>query len=132
MLEQIDYFLWIKHETWGKNRVLKFWSAVNKSSSSRASTSGPSLSAPSTANDGLTPQEKYDYLSEYGAHILCLLSNQKGCTYLSKNFETITGHRCGEQIGNHFYDIIHRDYHDRLHELLRSSAPDGAQQKLRC
>jgi PAS domain S-box-containing protein len=113
--------------------VLKFWNTSSKSPAlqTQAQTAPSNSDSLLFAHDGLTPQEKYDYLSEYGAHILCLLSADKGCTYLSKNFEAITGHICSNQLGQKIFDIIHRDYHSRINELMRS-APDDKPQQLRC
>lgn len=99
---------------------------------SKSKTSTTSPKAASSFNDSLSPQEKYDYLSEYGSHILCLMNADKGCTYLSKNFETITGHPYAAQLGNNLYDIIHRDYHTRLHEILNAPTADKKPQQLRC
>ena len=118
------------YEKWGKYRVLKFWNVFSKLSASQ--TPPQNVSSSLSSDDRLSPQEKYDYLSEYGAHILCMLSADKGCTYLSRNFETITGHTCVEQLGEHFYSIIHRDYHVRIHELLSTPATDPQPKQLRC
>ena len=114
--------------------MLKFWNSISKSPASQTPPQTAPSSPPSliTTSDGLTPQEKYDYLSEYGAHILCLLSADKGCTYLSKNFETITGHACAEQMGQKIYEIIHRDYHTRINDILHAPATDQTPQQLRC
>ncbi|MDX1975614.1 MAG: PAS domain-containing sensor histidine kinase [Rickettsiales bacterium] len=80
----------------------------------------------------LSSKEKYDYLSQYGTQILCLLSAEKGCSYVSKNFETITGHDMAMAAGDSVYSIIHSDYHQRLRELLASKTIGDKPQSLRC
>lgn len=120
--------------------MLKFFSSIKKSSAlpqNPGQNSGTSAALPSDdtnghPNDGLTPQEKYDYLSEYGAHILCLLNAESGCTYLSRNFESITGHACSTKLGQDFYAIVHRDYQDRLKEILAALNTNPEPQKLHC
>jgi len=61
-----------------------------------------------------------------------MLSAEEGCTYLSKNFETITGHANSERLGNPFFDIIHADYQTRLRDVLAAPAADTKPQQLRC
>jgi PAS domain S-box-containing protein len=84
------------------------------------------------SNDGLTPQEKYEYLSEYGTHILCLLTDKKGCTYLSRNFETITGLSCTDQLGENLFNTIHGDHQARVRESLTRRILENKPQQLRC
>jgi signal transduction histidine kinase len=129
-----DLFSVDNYGKWRQYRVLKFWNFLSKSPTVKTPVTPASASTTSElgTNDGLSPQEKYDYLSEYGAHILCLLSTEKGCTYLSKNFESITGHPCAERLGDNLYDIIHRDYHGRIHELLQVPVTDTQPKQLRC
>ncbi len=81
------------------------------------------------SDDGLSPQEKYDFLSEYGSNILCLVHNGEGCTYLSRNFESITGLLCSEQLGKPLSEMVHPDFHERLQNLLTEC---NSPQNLRC
>ncbi len=83
-------------------------------------------------NDFLSPKEKYEYLSEYGTQILAMLSVGNGCTYLSKNFETITGNLPEDCVNLGFYDIMQKDYHERLHELLELATHENKAQTLHC
>ncbi|MBY0407428.1 MAG: PAS domain-containing sensor histidine kinase [Rickettsiales bacterium] len=78
----------------------------------------PRAYAPASSHDGLTPQEKYDFLSEYGSHILCLVQKDVGCTYLSRNFESITGLPCAEQMGKPLSGLVHPDFHERLAAVM--------------
>ncbi len=80
-------------------------------------------------DDGLTPQEKYEFLSEYGSHILCLVHRGGDCTYLSRNFESITGLGCEAQLGHKLTELVHPDFHERLETLL---ADCESAQSLRC
>lgn len=73
--------------------------------------------------------QKYDYLTEYGTQILCLF-DRKGCQYLSRNFETLTGQKCDAKLGKKFFGLMHADYRDRLKELLES--PKIKPSSLRC
>lgn len=82
--------------------------------------------------EGLSPKEKYEYLSEYGTQILCLLDMEKGCSYLSKNFESITGQSVDAMSGQHFFDAIHYDYRARLQELLSAGIAEGDSKPFRC
>lgn len=62
--------------------------------------------------------EKYEYLAEYGTQILCLLGASDGCTYLSRNFEKLTGHHVAMQHGDAFFALIHSDFREKLRSHL--------------
>ena len=83
-------------------------------------------------DDGLTAQEKYELLSEYGAHILCLIDRKDGCTYLSRNFETITGLSCADMLGKPLSHALHPDFHELFDAALAAAASNTPQQPLRC
>jgi len=83
------------------------------------------------SNDGLTLAEKYEYLAEYGTHILCLLSVDS-CTYLSRNFETITGLSVQDYYGHSFLSLIHSDYHESFEHLLGQVIPETRPLQWRC
>lgn len=89
----------------------------------------PAYGAQLSQDDGLSPQEKYEFLSEYGSHILCLVQKSGDCTYLSRNFESITGLACSEQLGKQLVELVHPDFHERLLALLVSCTEA---QTLRC
>ncbi len=86
----------------------------------------------SPAADGISPQEKYEYMTTYGTQILCLLDHRKGCTYLSRNFESITGQPCESKLGERFFGLVHGDHRARLKELLQEEAPDKSPYPFRC
>jgi len=83
-------------------------------------------------NDAITPKEKYEYLSEYGTQILCLFDAEKGCTYLSPNFDSITGRHGSAMLGQVFYSILHEDYQDRLRALLHEPLGENERREFRC
>ena len=62
--------------------------------------------------------EKYAYLTEYGTQILCLLKASEGCSYLSQNFEKLTGHNPQAQYGEAFFDLLHPDFREKLRAHL--------------
>lgn len=111
---------------------LQFWSAFWKEWADLAATNESPAEEPTAKYDGLSPREKYEYLTEYGTQILCLLSAEKGCSYVARNFETLTGNRCQEKLGEHFFSIVHSDYRPRLKELLSSPAPEDTPRPFRC
>jgi len=84
------------------------------------------------ASDGLTPEQKYQYLAEYGTHVLCLINIPKGCTYLSRNFESITGLKCEKLLGEKLFGIIHSDHQKRFKELLTTRIPEDKPKHFRC
>ena len=84
------------------------------------------------ADDGITLAEKYDYLSQYGTHILCLLNADAGCSYLSRNFESITGLRCKDYQGEALFSLIHAEYREALEKLLAQAIPENQPMPWRC
>lgn len=115
------------------NSFWKHWADTLTAGESARPASGsvrPSRSpSPVQGDDGLTPQEKYDFLSEYGSHILCLVDNGGNCSYLSRNFESITGLPCASQLGNPLAAMVHPDFHERLHAVMADCVQE---QPLRC
>lgn len=77
------------------------------------------LTPPPEYKPQISPEDKYAYLTEYGTQILALFASDGGCTYISRNFETITGHGKEAAAGNGFYQLIAPDARDRLQELVR-------------
>ncbi|MDX2074061.1 MAG: PAS domain-containing sensor histidine kinase [Alphaproteobacteria bacterium] len=67
----------------------------------------------------LSPDEKYSTLTEYGTQILALFSAAGDCTYVSKNFETITGYGKEAAAGLSFYSLIAPESRERVQELIR-------------
>jgi len=59
---------------------------------------------------------------------LCLLQDAD-CTYLSRNFESITGLACAEQMGKPLSTLVHPDFHERLLNVLTHCQ---SAQTLRC
>jgi len=82
--------------------------------------------------EAISSKEKYEYLTEYGTQILCMLSGENGCSYLSRNFETITGQKLDAHLGAAFYDILHPDFRERLQAIIHAPAPENMTQPLRC
>lgn len=80
----------------------------------------------------ITPKEKYEYLTEYGTQILCLLSAETGCSYISRNFEHITGYDSEESLGLEFFDLLHTDFHPRFKQLLETPAEQSKPHHFRC
>lgn len=109
-----------------------FWKQWANIALADGDTKSPSLPAPDTINDGLTPEQKYQYLAEYGTHVLCLINVEKGCTYLSRNFESITGLKCDKYLGDKLFGIIHGDHQKRFKEFLTARIPEDKPQHFRC
>ncbi|NBX04258.1 MAG: PAS domain-containing protein [Alphaproteobacteria bacterium] len=124
----------MEFEKWSKNRVIKskFWNAWKNKDASSAENAGSDARSTEKPqkHTPLSPKEKYDYLTQYGTQILCLLSPDDGCTYLSRNFDQLTGQSGDACIGDGFYDLVHEDYQSRLLKLLAEA--DGKPQTLRC
>jgi len=79
----------------------------------------------------LSPEDKYSYLTEYGTQILALFSAEGSCTYVSKNFENITGHGKDAAAGNAFFSLIAPDARERLQELVRLQHSNHTPQVIR-
>lgn len=91
--------------------------------------SPPAESEPSV---NISPKDKYDYLTEYGTQVLCLLTPDEGCSYLSRNFESITGNPEMSCMGKAFFDMVHEDFRARLQELLVSQTDKKEPLAYRC
>ncbi|MFW0777270.1 MAG: ATP-binding protein [Rickettsiales bacterium] len=78
----------------------------------------PHQDIPTQIKKPFSPDQKYEYLTEYGTQILCLLTKESGCSYLSRNFESLTENIPEACAGNAFFEIIHPDFRPRLQELL--------------
>ena len=76
--------------------------------------------------------EKYEYLTEYGTQILCLLKPKEGCSYLSRNFERLTGHFLMAQYGQAFLDLIHTDFREKFQAFLPSCNSTSEPKNFRC
>lgn len=100
---------------------LEFWNSFWKQWSDLAENGDDSEAEPSPAPGAINAQEKYNYLTEYGTQILCLLDATQGCLYLSRNFETITGMKRDARLGEKFFGIVHGDFRARLKEILAGS-----------
>ena len=78
----------------------------------------PLKASASPAENKFSAKEKYEYLTEYGTQVLCLFSAQQGCSYLSRNFEAITGNDAEFSLGQSFFQFVHPDFRERLQELI--------------
>lgn len=67
----------------------------------------------------ISPEDKYHYLTEYGTQILTLFDAEGRCTYVSRNFETITGHAKEAAAKSGIYDLIVPEMSTRVEELVR-------------
>jgi PAS domain S-box-containing protein len=115
---------------------LQFWNSFCKQWNELAETGehkrdSYSLKTRSTKKS-LPLKEKYEYLTEYGTQILCFLHNKRGCTYLSRNFESLTGQSAQRSEGNNFYNLVHEDFRERLSELLTSGFAEHSPYPFRC
>ena len=103
---------------------INFWANYWKN---LAELTEPQESLPSPKNPSATPaykpqispEDKYAYLTEYGTQLLALFSAEGHCTYISKNFETTTGHGKDAAAGLSFYSLIATESRERLQELVR-------------
>jgi len=100
----------------------------------------PIRSAPganfSTANTSgykpvMSPEDKYAYLTEYGTQILALFNTEGSCTYVSRNFGSITGHSKEAAAGSAFYSLMDGDMRERFAELVRLQHSAHAPQIIR-
>lgn len=62
--------------------------------------------------------EKYRFIAENGSQILCLVHPEKGCTYLSTNFERITGIPARRAMGEQFFDLLAFDNREETRALI--------------
>jgi cell cycle sensor histidine kinase DivJ len=79
----------------------------------------------------ISPEDKYAYLTDYGTQILALFSAEGNCTYVSRNFETITGHAKDAAAGDAFYSLVAPESRERLQELVRLQHSNHAPQIIR-
>jgi PAS domain S-box-containing protein len=79
----------------------------------------PKSKAKSCHGVTLSADEKYGYLTEYGTQMLALFDEQGCCTYMSRNFERLTGFSREAVAGDEFYAQVHFDARERLRELIR-------------
>ena len=79
--------------------------------------------------------DKYEYLTEYGTQILALFTPSSGCTYLSRNFEKITGQAADSLLGDKFFSLLSADSSDKLramfYPIYASAVTDAKSQILR-
>ncbi|MDE3060351.1 MAG: PAS domain-containing sensor histidine kinase [Pseudomonadota bacterium] len=109
----------------------QFWASFWESWIDAAGETSAAELPPPPAGSAISPEEKYHYLTEYGTQILCLLDAAKGCAYLSRNVESVTGLAPGQLLGKAFYGIVHGDFRDRLQQAV-AEQKDGKPQLLRC
>lgn len=120
---------------------INFWSSYWKNLAELGKRSGPSLPPenPQTSPDfdykeQLSPEDKYHYLTEYGTQILTLFNAEGLCTYVSRNFESITGHAKNIAAGDGLYNLLAPESRERIQELVRlqhtSSSPQIIRAKL--
>ena len=116
------------------NSVWKQWSKWGSKAMSTVNASHSFSEKSSTlfSDDGLTLQEKYEYLAEYGTHILCLLNTDTGCTYLSRNFEAFTGIPCEHFYGRSLQSLVHHDYTEPFRKILSQAIPEDHPVHWRC
>ncbi len=111
---------------------LQFWNSFCKQWNELATETAAPARSTATKRNSLPLEEKYAYLTEYGTQILCFLDIKKGCTYLSRNFDTITGQSKSDFEGEIFYDLLHEDYRQRLTDLLSSGFAEHSPYPFRC
>ncbi len=111
----------------------QLWSSYYKSWADMVLRANETVTQGSVDTDHrISPTEKYEYLTEYGTQVLSVLHPKKGCAYLSKNFESITGNAADACMGNDFYHIVHEDFHERLKELLSFKSSEQKPHSLHC
>lgn len=79
----------------------------------------------------ISPEDKYAYLAEYGTQMLALFGSDGACNYISKNFESITGHGKHCAAGHAFFELFAADGRERLQELIRLQHSSPTTQVLR-
>lgn len=103
---------------------IDFWANYWKNlaelnSGSEASPSRQNSPPRAPCQSHISPEEKYATLTEYGTQIMMLFDVEGHCSYVSHNFETITGHEKKHAAGDAFYALISPDARERVQELIR-------------
>lgn len=103
---------------------MKFWGVTPaETDDSTHSDTSHSSPLPQTSDS----DEKYRFIAENGSQILCLLHSEKGCTYLSTNFERITGVPAMSAIGTQFFDRLSYESRDDARALIASHSAAGGE-----
>lgn len=118
---------------------ISFWSSYFKNLAELSA--GEQPSSPSTQltrhpdlpdyKPQLSPDDKYAYLTEYGTQILMLFNHDGSCTYVSRNFETITGHGKDAAAGSGVFQMIAPETRERMQEIVRLQHSSPTPQILR-
>lgn len=109
-----------------------YWKNLAELTERREALSSPQNSSlPPSYKPSLSPDDKYAYLTEYGTQILVLFSAAGECTYVSRNFETITGYGKEAAAGHAFYSLIAPDARERVQELVRLQHSSNTPQIIR-
>lgn len=120
---------------------LQLWNAIRGKSDGRDTTpaaddvavsSNGHITSTESISTSISFEEKYSLLSEYGGHILCIISERGRCEYLSRNFDTITGLQRAFQVDKSLYNIMHGDFHARFEHVLETAKAVGSTQSMRC
>ena len=112
-----------------------FWSSLAQGTHRLESRSAPSsrqLAAPEKAPEGVSPEEKYHYLTQYGTQALCLLAPGGQCNYASSNLETITGHAPETLVAEGLLSLMQDDFRERFAQLLAQPTPPSHPHQFRC
>lgn len=110
----------------------QFWASFWKNWAETASGRGYLPTSSTGSVDSLAAQTKYQYLTDYGRQVLCILNADHGCNYISGNFEVLTGNDIECCMGQDFYSVLHEDFHARLRELLATPTQKYKPHQLRC
>jgi PAS domain S-box-containing protein len=66
----------------------------------------PASEPASDPSEPISPAERYRMLTAYGEQVLCVLSAEHGCVYLSDNWEKISGLAASSVAGPKFYSRL--------------------------
>jgi PAS domain S-box-containing protein len=85
----------------------------------------PSLSAP---NQPVQHDEKFAALTSISDDILALFETSRGCSYLSPNWERLTGRSAEKSLGGRFYASLHPDHVKPFIATLQQALSDDRTQ----
>ena len=91
----------------------------------------PLSAAADLGRDRLACADKYSLLTEYGTQILAFFNKEGDCSYLSRNFEDITGHENEAASGDSFYSLIAPESRERLRQLIKQQHDDQSRHIIR-
>ncbi len=68
-------------------------------------------------------EEKYEYITQYGTQILSIFTPSSGCTYISRNFEKITGQATENWLGDKFFALLTTESQEKLRTTFCTISP---------